>query len=152
MAVRAFDRLSSGAAAAMNLVSCGGSESGDLPCWFPGEPALWLIARDGATTPVVLEGLPSVPVETLINMSAPPRPIRDAFVERDGTLWILSAGSPTGARRDEAPGGWMLARYSPQGRLIDRRDLPEAVRLLLRARDGTAVVVTGRGMVAEVRP
>jgi hypothetical protein len=151
MAVRGFERLASGAAAAMNLVSCGTSERAELPCWFPEEPVLSLIAPDGTTRRVVLDGLPRVAPEALINAAAPMRPIRDVFVERDGTIWVLASGEPPAAMGNP-PGGWLLARFGPQGQPIDRRVLPEPVRVILRAKAGRAVVLTGAGMVTEVQP
>jgi hypothetical protein len=151
MTVRGFERLASGAAAAMNLVSCGTSERAEMPCWFPEEPALSLIAADGTTRRLVLEGIPQVAPELLINAAVPLRPIRDVFVERDGTIWVLASGESPDSNGG-LPGGWLLARYGSQGQPIDRRVLPEPVRMILRAGSGRALVLTGAGMVAEVQP
>ena len=123
MTVRAFAQLGLGAAAAMNLVSCGTSQRTELPCWFPEEPALSLITADGTTRRLVLEGLPQVAPEVLIKATAPSRAIRDVFIERDGTIWVLAAGEPP-VPTGNLPGGWMLARYGPKGQPIDRRALP----------------------------
>ena len=151
MTVRGFERLASGAAAAMNLVSCGTTEGAEMPCWFPEEPAISLMTADGTTRRVELEGLPRLAPEVLINAAAPMRPIRDVFIERDGTIWVLASGeAPSSA--GNLPGGWLLARYGPQGQPIDRRALPEPVRVILRAKSGRALVLTGAGMVAEVQP
>ena len=151
MTVRAFEQFGLGAAAAMNLVSCGTSQRAEVPCWFPEEPALSLITADGTTRRLVLEGLPRVAPEVLIKATAPSRAIRDVFVERDGTIWVLAAGEPA-VPTGNLPGGWMLARYGPKGQPIDRRALPEPVRAILRAGAGRAVVLTGAGMIAEVQP
>jgi len=151
MTVRPFDDLASGAAAALNLVSCGTSERPATPCWFPDEPAVSMIAASGETRKITLAGLPRALPADLINVKQPRLPIRDAFVERDGTMWILSTGFPPAARAT-SQGGWLLLRYGPRGELIDRRVLPEAVRVILRARSGRAIVLTGSGMVAEVLP
>ena len=151
MLVRAFDQLTLGAATALNLVSCGRSERAEVPCWFPEEAAVSLIAADGTTRRLVLEGLSSIAPEILLKATVPSRPIRDVFVERDGTIWVLAGGEPpvTGV---SLPGGWLLARYSLKGEPIDRRTLPEPVRAILRAGAGRAVVLTGAGVVAEVQP
>lgn len=151
LTTRAFDALAAGAAAALNLVACGVSVTDEVPCWFPDEPVVALIARDGATRRIELEGLARVAPEALINAKFPPRPIRDIYVERGGSMWVLSSGeAPKGNK--SARGGWILARYGPRGEPIDRRRLPEPARLILRAERGRALVLTGAGMVAEVQP
>ena len=151
MRARAFDSLATGAAAALNLVSCGVSRTDEIPCWFPDEPVISLISEFGATRTVVLDGLPHAAPESLINARVPQRPVRDVFVEADGTLWVLSTGTPPGAST-QVPGGWLIARYGSHGEPLGLRRLPEPVRLLLRAAHGRALVLTGAGMVAEVQP
>ena len=148
---RPFDALATGAAAALNLVACGVSQTAEMPCWFPDEPVVFLIAPNGKTRRLELPGLPHVAPELLINAKAPPRPVRDVFVERDGTLWVISTGSPPDQFRN-VPGGWLLARYGSHGEAIDRRVLPESARLILNATHGRALLLTGAGMIAEVRP
>jgi hypothetical protein len=151
LTTRSFEQLAGGAAAALNLVACGVSHSGEVPCWFPDEPAISLIGSGGATRRLELAGLPRVAPEVLINAAAPPRPVRDVFVERDGTIWVISTGKPP-AHGKNLPGGWLLARYGRRGEPIDRRLLPEPARLILRAGGGRALVLTGSGMIAEVLP
>lgn len=151
MTTRPFEALAPGAAAALNLVACGITERDEMPCWFPGEPAVSLISPDGRTRRLELAGLPYPAPETLINARSPQRPIRDVFVERDGTMWVISTG--TAPERDrKLPGGWLLARFGPRGEAIDRRILPEPARIILSAAKGRAIVLTGSGMVAEVLP
>lgn len=151
MRARPFEALATGAAAALNLVSCGVSLTGETPCWFPDEPSLFLITESGATRVVALQGLPRAAPELLINARVPQRPVRDVFVESDGTIWVISTGTPTNAAPD-LPGGWLIARYGTHGEPIDRRTLPEAVRIILRAAHGRALVLTGAGTVSEVQP
>lgn len=151
MRARSFDALATGAAAALNLVSCGVSLTAEIPCWFPDEPALFLITESGLTRSIRLDGLPHPAPEVLINARTPQRPIRDVFIESDGTVWVISTGTaPEGA--PDVPGGWLIARYDRTGEPLDRRQLPEAVRIILRAAHGRALVLTGAGMVAEVQP
>ena len=38
------------------------------------------------------------------------RPVRDAYVDASGTIWILSSGAPP-EHAPDLPGGWVLARY-----------------------------------------
>lgn len=151
MRARPFDTLATGAAAALNLVSCGVSLTAEIPCWFPDEPSLFLIAGSGATRVVELQGLPRAAPETLINARVPQRPVRDVFVESDGTIWVISTGRPTNGAV-EATGGWLIARYGKRGEPIDQRQLPEPARIILRAAHGRALVLTGGGMVSEVEP
>lgn len=151
MRARPFNTLAPGAAAALNLVSCGVSFTGEIPCWFPDEPSLFLITESGTTRVIALEGLPRAAPELLINARVPQRPVRDVFMESDGTIWVLSTGTPPDAAPD-VPGGWLIARYGKHGEPIDRRTLPEAVRIILRAGHGRALVLTGAGTVSEVEP
>ena len=151
MRARSFDALATGAAAELNLVSCGVSLTEEIPCWFPDEPALSLISEFGVTRVIVLDGLPHVAPESLINARVPQRPVRDVFVESDGTIWVISTGTSASASPD-LPGGWLIARYGSHGEPIDRRQLPEPVRIILRAAHGRALVLTGAGMVSEVQP
>jgi hypothetical protein len=151
MLARPFESLATGAAAALNLVSCGVSRTKEMPCWFPDDPRLFMITNAGQTRSIALTGLPHPPPEVLINARVPQRPVRDVFVESDGTIWVISTGSPQGAAPD-VPGGWLLARYGRQGEPIDRRQLPEPARIILRADHGRALVLTGAGMVSEVAP
>jgi len=151
MRARPFDALATGAAAALNLVSCGVSLTGEIPCWFPDEPSLFLVAESGATRVVGLEGLPRAAPELLINARVPQRPVRDVFVEQDGTIWVISTGTAASSAPD-LPGGWLIARYGKHGEPIDRRVLPEPVRIILRAAHGRALVLTGAGTVSEVQP
>ena len=143
--------LATGAAAALNLASCGVSLTSEIPCWFPDEPSLFLITESGVTRSIALEGLPHPAPELLINARVPQRPVRDVFVEPDGTMWVISTGTRLDGVSD-VPGGWLIARYGRQGEPIDRRQLPEPVRIILRASRGRALVLTGAGMVAEVQP
>jgi len=151
MRARPFESLAMGAAAALNLVGCGQTRSAELPCWFPDEPVVFLITSDGTTRRVGLEGLPRAVPEILINARVPQRPIRDVYVERDGTLWVISTGTPAAGAGD-LPGGWLLLRYGRRGEFIDQRLLSEPARIILRAERGRALVLTGAGMVAEVQP
>jgi hypothetical protein len=39
--------LARASVAALNLISCGASDSGEVPCWFPDEAAVTLVRQDG---------------------------------------------------------------------------------------------------------
>lgn len=148
---RTFDTLARASVAALNMVSCGSSRTAERPCWFPDEAAIALIDDAGGSRRVALAEIPVVRPEVLLTAENPPRPVRDAFVDDTGGIWVLSSGTaPPGA--PERPGGWLLARYGPRGDLLGVRTLAEPVRLILRATSRQAVLLTGAGMVAQVTP
>jgi len=149
--MRAFSGLNHATMAALNLVNCGVGRRGERPCWFADETAIALVDDTERTRRVELAGLDHVAPEVLVASDTPMRPVRDAYVDPSGTIWILSSGVPP-EHAPDLPGGWVLARYGAHGEVIDRRRLPEPVRLILRAGKGTALVLTGAGMVSEVRP
>lgn len=147
--MRPFADFTPGARMALNVVKCGIERRGELPCWFPDESALSLIDSRGGTRRVELSGLYRISPEALIASEAPPRPIRDVFVDDGGVMWVLSSGHPPD-RPTDLPGGWVIARYGLDGRVIDQRRLAEPVREILQAGSGRAIVLTGAGMVAEL--
>jgi hypothetical protein len=143
-------KLARASVAALNMIACGAAVGEERPCWFPDEAALALIDPSGHTRRLPLSGLTVVSPEILLTSDTPARPIRDAFVDVSGTIWVLSSGRP--AASDERPGAWLLARYAGDGSPLGISRLPEPVRLILRAEPRRAVVITGSGMVAEVLP
>jgi hypothetical protein len=151
MTTRTFDALARGSAAALNMVSCGSSRASERACWFPDEAAVTLIDTAGGSRRIPLAGLDVVPPEILLTADNPARPVRDAYLDDSGVLWVLSSGkAPAGA--PERPGGWILARYGPRGESLGVRSLSEPVRLILQATSGRAVLLTGAGMVGAVTP
>jgi len=151
MTTRTFDRIARASAVALNMVACGGSARKERPCWFPDEAAVSLIDASGATRRLALPGLDVVAPEILLTSENPPRPVRDAYLDREGGLWVLSSGTAPPAGTDR-PGGWILARYGSAGELLGVQRLSESARLILRAGSGRALLLTGAGMVAEVTP
>jgi hypothetical protein len=151
MTTRTFERIARAPAAALNMVGCGSSAGDERPCWFPDETAVSLIDATGATRKLPLTGLESVTPEVLLTAENPPRPVRDAYVDADGHLWVLSSGKPSPGA-EEKPGGWILARYGARGEPMGMRRLAEPARLILRAGAGRGLLLTGAGKVAEVVP
>jgi hypothetical protein len=151
MTTRTFDKIARASSLALNMVACGAGVRDERPCWFPDEAAVSLIGAGGATRRLVLPGLDVVSPEILLTAENPPRPVRDAYVDAEGGIWVLSSGTPS-AGGSERPGGWILARYGPRGEPIGVRRLAEPARLILRAGSGRAVLLTGAGMVAEAIP
>jgi len=147
---RSFN-LARASVAALNMLTCGVGRRGERPCWFPDEAALAMVKTDGGARRIALDGLDVVSPEVLLTSDNPARPIRDAYADPEGTLWILSSGHPP-AGADDQPGGWILARYSDGGARLGARRLDESARLILRAGSGRAVLLTGKGLVAEVVP
>lgn len=151
MTTRAFERLPRGAALALNMVACGGSVTEERPCWFPDEAAVSLIDPHGATRRLPLPGLAVVPPEVLVTSENPARPVRDAYVDRNGRIWVVSSGTAPPGEADR-PGGWILARYSRAGAADGIARLREPVRLILRVDGDRAIVLSGSGHVSEVQP
>jgi hypothetical protein len=136
--------------AALNLVSCGNTRSRERACWFPDDPGVALIDHDGHTRRMDLAGIDAVPPEVLLTSENPARPVRDAYVDRTGSVWVISAGEPVRGA-PEYPGGWLLAHYASGGAPLDRMRISEPARLILRADDRRVVLLLGSGYVAEVR-
>ena len=147
---RSFN-LARASVAALNMLTCGVGRREEWPCWFPDEAALAMVNADGAVRRIALDGLEVVAPEVLLTSDNPARPIRAAYADAAGTIWVLSSGrAPAGA--EDQPGGWILARYSDGGVRLGVQRLEDSARLILRAGPGRAVVLTGNGMVAEVVP
>jgi hypothetical protein len=144
-------RLARASVAALNMLGCGIGRAGERPCWFPDEAALSLMDSAGGVRRVMLPGLEVIAPEVLLTSDNPAVPVRDAYIDASGTIWVLGSGTPPAGAEDQ-PGGWILARYSGAGARIGLQRLAESARLILRAQSGRAVLLTGTGMVAEVVP
>ena len=143
-------KLARTSVAALNLVSCGPTRAEERACWFPDDPAVALIDSAGRTRRLELPGIPRVAPEVLLTSDNPARPVRDAFVDRSGGLWIISAGMPIQGM-PQPPGGWLLAHFTPAGAPLERLELAEPARLILQADTNRVVLLLGSGYVAEVR-
>lgn len=148
MRQRTFD-MTRASVTALNLVACGETRTRERPCWFPDEAAISLIDPAGAVRRVELAGLTHVAPEVLLTADNPPRPIRGAYVDSSGTIWILSSGTPSSGA-GAAPGGWLLARYRHDGGLIDIRQLTQPARVILRADGQRAWLLASDGYVIQV--
>ena len=148
LTTRVFANLARASAAALNMVSCGTSVTGEVPCWFPDEAAVSLIDAAGQTRRVPLPGLTVVAPETLLTAENPARPVRDAYVDAAGDIWILSSGSP--AAGVETIGGWILARYGHDGVAKGISRLSEPARLLLDVGTRRVTLLLSSGNVGEV--
>ena len=88
------------------MLSCGVGRRGERPCWFPDEAAVALLDREGRIRRVRLDGLEVVRPEVLLTSDNPARPVRDAYVDAAGTIWIAGyfaskAGDGTRARQSQ---------------------------------------------------
>jgi hypothetical protein len=146
---RPFPTLARASAAALNMITCGATDGPERACWFPDEAAVALVNEDGVTRRRLLSGLDTVSPEILLTSDNPRRPIRDAYVDRGGDLWILSSGTPPEGR-PIAVGGWILAKYGSDGLPKGQARLSEAVRLILRVETARVLVLAASGRVAEV--
>jgi hypothetical protein len=149
IATRAFPSLARASVAALNMITCGPSDAAERACWFPDEPAVSMVRSDGTTRRVTLTGLVVISPEELLTSDYPRRPIRDAYVDTGGALWILSSGTPP-AGMTEIPGGWVLARYGSGGDAQGLARLSEAARLILRVDARQVTLLLSTGMVAQV--
>lgn len=146
---RTFERLARASVAALNMVSCGTTRTNQRACWFPDEAAVFLVDSEGGTKRVDLAGLDVVPPETLLTSDNPARPVRDAYVDAVGDIWVLSTGTtPAGA--NDTPGGWILARYGADGAAKGQSRLAEAARVILRVDAGRITLLLSSGYVGEV--
>jgi hypothetical protein len=146
---RTFERLARASVAALNMVSCGPTRASQRACWFPDEAAVFMVDPEGGTTRVDLAGLEVVPPEMLLTSDNPARPVRDAYVDAAGDIWVLSTGrTPSGAA--DTVGGWLLARYGGDGAPKGQSRLAEAARLILRVDAGRITLLLSSGHVGEV--
>ena len=150
MKARTFAGFGRPQSTALNMVACGAAAGTERACWVPDEAAVSLITTSGETHRITLSGLAVVLPEVLLAAENPRRPIRDAFVDGRRRIWILSSGEPPPGNGDR-PGGWILARYLPDGTPDGRVKLQEPARLLLRAEDRRVLVLSGAGHVSEVK-
>jgi hypothetical protein len=143
-------KLARTSVAALNLVTCGPTRAEERACWFPDDPVVSLIDTTGRTRRLELAGIPHVAPEILLTSDNPARPVRDAFVDRAGSVWIISSGTAAQGR-PQPPGGWLLAHYGPTGTALERIDLTEPARLIIDADNRHVVLLLGSGYIAEVR-
>src|SRR5262249_54502977 len=135
--------------AALNMITCGPTHVAELPCWFPDEAAVALVEEDGTTRRVTLAGLDIVTPEALLTSDNPRRPVRDAYVDGAGMIWILSSGTPPPGAAD-VPGGWLLARYALDGAPRGVWRLSEAARLVLRGDPRFVILLMSTGLGGQV--
>jgi hypothetical protein len=145
----AFMTGTGASSAALNMLACGVTRASERACWFPDEPAVYLVEVDGHTRHVTLPGLPVVPAEVLLTSDNPARPVRDAFVASSGDIWVLSTGTPPPGAA-QSPGGWTLARFGGHGEALGQSRLSEAARLILGADSQRIELLLASGKVGEV--
>ena len=147
--IRSVPGIARAQGSALSLVACGRSRVPERACWFPDEAAVALIAPDGTTRRIVLAGLAEVAPEVLLTAENPRRPVRDAYIDEQRRLWVLSSGEAPPDSPD-VPGGWILARYRLDGTPDGQVRLAEPARLILRADNRAVILLTGSGHVGEV--
>lgn len=122
----------------LNLVNCGLSVTGWLPCWFAAEPRFTI--SDGVTTrtlaPPALQSLP-------VDRSAP---IWDVAVSPN-RVWLLAT---VPAALDHKRGGRWLVQTDVDGRERARLELAPPARLILTASDVACTLLAVDGRVLEV--
>lgn len=148
IATRIFPHLARASATALNMLSCGVTRTRERPCWFPDEAGVFLVDSDGVTRHLALPGLVVVAPEVLLAAENPVRPVRDAFVEPSGDIWVLSTGTiPEG---NTAGGGWVVARYGTHGEPAGQSRLAEPARLILAVDARRVTLLLSSGRVGEI--
>ena len=135
----------------MNMVGCGPPGPGGIACWFPDLPVVTITTLAGESREVTLEGMQPVDPQALLASDRPRRPILDAYVSGDDVMWVLGSGVPQDETFADARGGYLLARYALDGRLLEQIQLPEPARLLLGVTDSSCLLLSWNGYVVEVR-
>jgi hypothetical protein len=137
-------------AAILNTVSCAPAGPAGIPCWFVDRPVVTLTVESGESREITLEGLAAIAPADLFGAAPPRRPIFDVQQSSAGDLWVLAAGEPSTKDLEAERGGWLLARYTAEGKLIARVQLPEPARLLLAVTDASCLLLSWNGYVVEV--
>jgi len=131
----------------LDLVACGASRGESLPCWFRDEASIDRVARDGGGERWRLAGVDEPDRAAIVAADTVAHPIWDAYIARDGNLWVLL----TDTRTPQAREGKELARYAGDGRLVARVTLPQAARLILWATGDVCTLLGRPGGFARVR-
>ncbi len=101
---------------ALNLVSCGSTQGGELPCWFNQDTRIDRIQSTGRGSLVDLvgAGLMPHPTRTLERVETA-GPVLDAHIDTYGRLWVLirRPDKSVGTRRAAAAGVRHPARELP---------------------------------------
>lgn len=134
-----------------NLVSCGSTAGDEIPCWFSHTLLVHRIGPDGVTRVSRAVGLGLEPLAAgdgafeVDSQVVRPRPIRDAYIDDEGALWLLTMKPPSQAAEMRAVGE-QLARYTAGGELARAIPLTEPARIILGfVRDQVLLLsVTGR--------
>lgn len=134
----------------LNTISCGPPGPAGIPCWFVDRPIVTLTNAAGESTDIELEALSAVAPAAFFGAAPPRRPIFDVHQTADGGLWVLAGGEPSTPALSGERGGWLLARYTPEGRRTGSVQLPEPARLLLGVTDASCLLLSWNGHVVEV--
>jgi hypothetical protein len=137
---------------ASHLALCGMSQHAELPCWFSHELRIHRVHWNGVSRVSVASelGLTEKPPD-LGSASMPPRPVRDAYIDRIGDLWLLAI-TPDEDVEGASAGASQLAHYDAQGKLVGVTRLGEAARLILSARPDAVDLLSVSGHLRTVRP
>lgn len=144
--VRALGTHRAGRAVA-NLVYCGMTDTAELPCWFVDATAVDFVRPEGGGRLVELGGAVQAVAPRPALVEGLPHPIRDLYIDASGAFWTLWTD---GDRVEDANLGWVIARYSRSGELLDVAALPEPVRLILRCQRNECRLLARSGHVIRL--
>ncbi len=131
----------------LNLVNCGSTQGGELPCWLNQDVRVDRTRLDGGSRLVDLvgAGLRPRPTRSLERMKTP-GPVLDAHIDASGRLWVLIHRPDTG---NQWP--FVLARYLEDARLDAIRVIQGRPRLILDVASDECILLTGAGSLRSVR-
>ncbi len=122
-----------------NLVSCGLTHEGAIPCWFPDETNV-TISNGSRVERRAFPFLRGPGAATAV-------PIHDVAVRDRGRVWLMATA------RERIRGrlvGGSLALASLDGREIGRLSLNRPARMILAATDTTCLLLTASGGLLEI--
>jgi hypothetical protein len=131
---------------ARNLVACGSTHGGELPCWFAQGLNVDRVSTNGDSRQHRLRGLgvrsPDPDAVRLEEMSGP---IIDAHIDAVGRLWVLVRRSD-----DRHQPEYVVVRYSALDELQHVLAAPVTSRLILTVRGSDCLLLTGNGQFATI--
>ena len=131
---------------AQNLVSCGSTRGGELPCWFAQGLNVDRVSTKGDGRQHRLRGVGVRPPDpNAVRLEEMSGPIIDAHIDALGRLWVLVRRS-----NDQHQPEHVVVRYSALDELQHVLAAPVTSRLILTARGSDCLLLTGNGQFATI--
>ena len=131
---------------AQNLVSCGSTRGGELPCWFAQGLDVDRVSTKGDGRQHRLRGVGVRPPDpNAVRLEEMSGPIIDAHIDALGRLWVLVRRS-----NDQHQPEHVVVRYSALDELQHVLAAPVTSRLIHTARGSDCLLLTGNGQFATI--